>query len=76
MDIKNPEFMPFHNALNNTSKKLLSEGIGASKKQARIVTSHEENTMWERGVIGTHSPKSLLNAVFFLLWTVLLLKRM
>ena len=38
MDIKNPEFMPFHNALNNTSKKLLSEGIGASKKQARIVT--------------------------------------
>ena len=46
------------------------------EKQARIVTYHEENMLWERGVIGTHSPNSLLNAVFFfLLWPVLLFKR-
>jgi len=63
MDGKNQDFQPFHNALNNTSKKLLSEGVGAEKKQARIVTHHEEVTPWERGAIGTHSPIALRNVL-------------
>ena len=65
MDSKNPVFKPFHNVLNNTSRKLLSEGIGATKNQARVVTPNEESMLWEKGTIGTHSPNALLNAVFF-----------
>ena len=62
---KNPAYKPFHNALNNTSKRLLSEGIGAMKNQARVVTPDEENKLWEKGKIGMHSPNALLNAIFF-----------
>lgn len=65
MDSKNPAYKPFHNALNNISKRLLSDGIGATKNQARVVTPDEENKLWEKGTIGTHSPNALLNAIFF-----------
>ena len=51
--------------MNNLSKRLLSEGIGAEKKQARVVTIEEENELWDKGVMGWHSPKPLFNAVFF-----------
>ena len=69
MDSKNPVFKPFHSVL-----KPLSEGIGATKNQARVVTPNEESMLWEKGTIGTHSPNALLNA-FFLLRNVLLLTR-
>ena len=65
MDSKNPVFKLFHNVLNNTSRKLLSEGIGATKNQAQVVTPNEESMLWKKGTIGTHSPNALLNAVFY-----------
>ena len=64
MDKRNPSFQPFHNMLNSTSKKLLASGVGAVKKQAKVITP-EEDVIWSKGVIGTHTPTSLLNAVFF-----------
>ena len=64
MDSKDPKYKSFHNVLNNVSKKLLSEGVGAVKKQAKIVAQSEEDTLWEKGVVGTHSPAALSNAVF------------
>ena len=47
-------------------RKLRTAGIGASKKSTEIVTIEEENTLWERGVLGIHTPQALLNATFFL----------
>ena len=49
MNSKKPVFKPFHNALYNTSRKLLSEGIGATKNQAQVVTPNEESMLWEKG---------------------------
>ena len=65
MDIKDPIFKPLHHVLNNLSKKLLNDGIGAKKKQARVVTMEEEETLWKKGVMGLHSPVALQNATFF-----------
>ena len=65
MDARDPSFHPFHNVLNNTSKKLLASGVGSVKKQAKVITPDEEDILWSKGVIGTHTPTSLLNAVFF-----------
>ena len=65
MEGKDPLFRPFHNVLDNTAKKLFFSGVGAIKKQAKIVSSDEEDTLWTKGVIGTHTPTSLMNAVFF-----------
>ena len=35
------------------------------KAQARVITTQEEETLWTTDVVGTTSPKSLLNEVFF-----------
>ena len=68
---KDVRFQPLHIVLNNLSKRLLRKGIGAEKKQARVVTIEEENELWDKGVIGRHSPKSLQCCVF-LLWHAIL----
>ena len=44
MDAKNIAFKPLHNVLNNMCKRLLSDGVGAQKKQARVLTRREEET--------------------------------
>ena len=75
MSHADPIFKELHNVLNNISKKLLSDGIGAEKKQARVVTEVEENILWEKRVMGLGSPMSLQNAVFFLLRFILLFAR-
>lgn len=46
--------------LDDLSKKVLSEGIGAVTKQAKMIDEHEEGILWERGMIGTHSLTALL----------------
>ena len=66
MNHKDVRFQPLHNVLNNLSKRLLSKGNGAEKKQARVVTIEEENELWDKGVVGWHSPKSL--QCFFFYW--------
>ena len=48
MDYKDVVFKPLHNVLNNMSKKLLSQGVGAEKKQARVITDVEEDMLWEK----------------------------
>ena len=35
--------------LNNTSKKLLA-GVGAVKKQAKIIAPDEKDVLWSKGV--------------------------
>ena len=47
---------------------LRQEGVGTSKNQAEPISTEEDDPLWSSGVLGSHSPKSLLNhnAVFFL----------
>ena len=63
----------FVTVLDNLSRKLHKEGIGATKMQARVVTDAEEEQLWNSGVMGHDSPEALLNAVF-LVWGVSVLK--
>ena len=65
MDHKDVKFQRLHNIMNNLLKKLLSEGIGAQKKHARVITELEENEMWLKGVMGTNTLLVLQNAIFF-----------
>ena len=65
MSAKDSRFQHLHTVLDNTSCQLHKEGIGVTKVQARVVTTTEENCLWDTGVIATDSPTSLLNGVFF-----------
>ena len=44
---------------------LRQQGIGAKVNHAKIITSEEEDLMWERGVMGNTAPLALLRAVFY-----------
>lgn len=65
MNQQDEHFTRLHIVLDNLSRQLHKEGIGASKAQARVVTSAEEEKLWDSNVIGVSSPESLFNAVFF-----------
>ena len=58
-------FPHLNNALDNQLKMLKSSGIGVERNRAAVITVKVENELWSKGILGTHSPKALLNAVFF-----------
>ena len=48
MNHKDVTFKQLHNVTNNVSKQLLADGIGAEKKQARVITEEEEGIFGRR----------------------------
>ena len=61
---KEKAYTDLRTTLDAEVKRLKLLRIGATKRQAEILTEDEEELLW-RGVLGYHSPKSLLNTVFF-----------
>ena len=43
-----------------------AKGIGVHKRQAEIITEDDEEILWQKGLLGDHSPLALLNTVFFM----------
>ena len=54
-----------HNAMDYHFRLLRCYGIGVERKQAAIISPEQEKKMWQKGVLGVHSPKVLLQRVFF-----------
>ena len=65
-DASNPTFRPLHTALDKRYCQLHTQGVGTKRKQAEVVSNHEEQQLWERGVLSSESPSGLLRAVFYL----------
>lgn len=61
---KDPSFSDFRASLDAEMKRLQSAGIGSVKKQAEPVTIEEEELLWQKILLGDHSPQSLLNTMF------------
>ena len=64
-DEKDYRYQKLRAALDNLGRRLRKDGIGAEVKHASIVTSEEEDALWLSGVLGSTTPKALLNVVFF-----------
>ena len=45
--------------------KLREDGVGAFTKETEVISIEDEQIIWQKDVMGTHSPKALLYAVFF-----------
>ena len=58
-------FCELRTTLDAEMKRLKRAGIGAKKRKAEPLTHEEEEMLWSSGVLGHHSPKALLNTVFF-----------
>ena len=60
-----PAFRELHFTMDSVYQKLREDGVGAQKHSAEPFTVDDENKLWSLGVMGTHSPLTLLRAVFF-----------
>ena len=47
-------------------KRLQRLGIGSKTKQAEPLTEEEEEIMWQKGLLGDHTPQALLNTMVFM----------
>ena len=66
LDTSDPSFAAFHNALDNVFRGLRTRGVGAQARQTEAFSKEDEDCLWEAGILGSHSPKCLLDTVFFL----------
>ena len=53
--------------MEGKARKLRSEGKGKRPHRAQSLNAEEEEILWECGQLGTFTPKSLTNTVFWLL---------
>lgn len=65
LDQKDGNFKKLHGTMDNHFRSLRQLGVGAKVNHAKLITSEEEDLMWERGVMGTNAPLALLRAVFY-----------
>ena len=74
LDKKDVRFQQFHHSLDVHFNKLHSSGIGRQVNHAEVISKQEENKLWESGVLGDSDPKSLQNAVFYMVGKMLCLR--
>ena len=65
VDPSNREYRDLHNVLERRYRELHEKGVGTSRRQAEVISVEEEEALWRNRALGTESPLSLLNAVFF-----------
>ncbi len=61
----NPQFKVLHGTLDVHFRRLHECGIGRKTNHAQLISKEDENKLWSCGILGTSTPRSLLNAVFF-----------
>lgn len=66
LDDKDDRFAGLRGTRDVVARKLREDGVGASVKHTATISVDEEAELWSQGVIGVHTPKALINAVFFL----------
>ena len=63
--LKEEAYADFRSTLDAEMKRLKRAGVGSHKRQAEPLTQEEEELLWEKRILGDHSPQALLNSVFF-----------
>ena len=60
-------FVNFHSVLDGELKRLNATGNYIHKKKASIITVEMEDVLWEKGLLGDHSPQVLLNTMVYMI---------
>ncbi len=61
-----PEFAEFRATLDAEMKRLQAEGVGMKTKQAEPLTEADKEILWEKGLLGDSTPRTLLDTVIFM----------
>jgi hypothetical protein len=59
------EFQKLQNVCDAYYRKLHTKGLGASVNTTKPLSRHDEDQLWETGVLNPSTPEGLLNCVFF-----------
>ena len=54
-----PQFLGLKNVIDNAMQEKCKQGIGITKKQAAVITVSQENTLWEKKILGDGDPQTL-----------------
>ena len=65
LDRSKSEFRPIHGACDAVYHKLHTSGIGTVVHHTPVITEEEEETLWNSGIFGTETPKSLQRTIFY-----------
>lgn len=61
----NSKYYEFRRILSARMSELTAAGVGIRHKQAEPISAETENKLWEKGLLGNKTGKSLLNTMFF-----------
>ena len=53
------EFIDLKTSLDAEMKRLQSMGLGSTQKQAEPTTTEDEEQLWEKKILGGHTPETL-----------------
>lgn len=73
-DEKDTRFNGLRGMRDTRARQLREDGVGANVKHTSVFSETEEEKLWSTDVLGTDSPKPLLNAVFFTVGKVFCLR--
>jgi hypothetical protein len=65
--LSDPLFQQIRNTLDNVMKERTRNHVGGPKKQAQIITTEEESSLWECGTLGSDTPDKLLHTMLYLI---------
>ncbi|KAK6173752.1 hypothetical protein SNE40_017154 [Patella caerulea] len=65
--LEDNEFIGMRNVLHAKMKELSRRGIGLDKKRADIISVENEDILWKKGILGSDTPKQLLDTIFYLI---------
>ena len=63
---KLPDFAGFRADLDAEMKRLQRSGLGSKRRQAEPLTIDEEELLWTKGLLGSNSPQTLVDTIFFM----------
>ena len=65
LDRQNIAFRPLMLTLDSISSDLHRDGVDVKRNSAMIISKEDEDRFWEKGLLGTSSPRVLRLSVFF-----------
>jgi hypothetical protein len=65
--LEDPEFAAFRGVLDGQMKRQNATGKYIQKKKASVITIEMEESLWEKGLLGNHSPRTLLDTLVYLI---------